>query len=368
MNTARIKEQPMALLALAVGLIFVLLLAVYAIFLASADSVSVNADGIQRDALIKVLEEQGVDFSTSADKGIELATADYNRVADTISPLLAAPAESVGYGIFESDNIGVSDATRRIFLTRAIQGEIENTVRTFDGVDGVRAHVSLEERNRLGKLVSNARASVYLNGTEAAAPGVITRSVKALVKSVVNGITEDNISVFINGESMASDSSHLPAIFSVSTALEKQMQSKVEQLLLSLYRAEQFSVQVTVALSERQVTEERRTQGDGKGGAVLQRLRQQKDKDTSSGEESGGESEVTEKDYAVSTALVTESTAGMSIERISVGILLPEYTSKKSIAAIERLVSQSLGMNAKRGDALAVEALIPVAATTGAEQ
>ncbi len=85
---------------------------------------------------------------------------------------------TVGFELFNSSSIGLTEFAQRINLQRALQGELARTIMRIDGVEAARVHLSLGEQTAFRRDRRPARASVAIR----------TRPGRRLNNTTVRGI------------------------------------------------------------------------------------------------------------------------------------------------------------------------------------
>lgn len=140
-------SQQIALVAVAVTVICLLLLSVwyfvlrvpYSVLfreLRPSDAASIVSD-LDRKKIPYRLADGGATVLVPAD------IADRTRLSVTTEdvPLKG----TTGFELFDKSDMGLTDFAQKINYQRALQGELERTIQTLDGVDSVRVHLSLGE-------------------------------------------------------------------------------------------------------------------------------------------------------------------------------------------------------------------------------
>lgn len=133
---------------------------------------------------------------------LERRKADY-RLADSGTTIMV-PAEKVdttrlellnqnltlkgvvGFELFNKSDLGLTDFAQRINYQRALQGELERTIMSLDGVDGARVHLSLGEDRlfRADRIAPKASVTLHMHpGT--AVDGTVAGGVQRLVAAAV---------------------------------------------------------------------------------------------------------------------------------------------------------------------------------------
>ncbi|MBU2550730.1 MAG: flagellar M-ring protein FliF [Proteobacteria bacterium] len=103
---------------------------------------------------------------------------------------------AVGYEIFNQISIGTTDFVQRLNFQRALQGELERTIKKFREVDQVRVHLNIPKESLFIEEAREPSASVVLKFSSGRS---LTRSqlegVVHLVASSVEGLKPQNISI-----------------------------------------------------------------------------------------------------------------------------------------------------------------------------
>ena len=114
--------------------------------------------------------------------------------------------DSVGYEIFDRPSFGLSNMQQRVNLSRAIQGELERTISSMDGVDAADVFVAMPENKLFVDNQSQASASVYIKTSGLGSVGKEqVRAIQFLVARGVEGMVPERVSVTDNRGKLLSD-------------------------------------------------------------------------------------------------------------------------------------------------------------------
>ena len=97
-------------------------------------------------AIVSDLQNKNIPYKlTNGGRNVWVPTdrRDEVRIELAMSDLL--PSGPVGFELFDKSNIGLTEFTQNINRTRAIQGELERTLRAIDGVEYARVHLNMPE-------------------------------------------------------------------------------------------------------------------------------------------------------------------------------------------------------------------------------
>lgn len=235
----------------------VVLVAVYFLFLRTSYSV-LYRDLREADAatITAELERSQVDYRL-ADGGqtilVPEGAVDTTRlhVASRDLPLQG----TVGFELFNNSSIGLSEFAQRINLQRALQGELQRTIMSIDGVEAARVHLALGEQTPFRGDRRPPRASVTIR-TEpgrSLAPTTV-RGIQRLVSGSVPEMDVANVAVI--NERGALVSSEAPAETALGPAdaerqrVESFFEGRVRRAVEQRFPADAIEVNVWAGLHE----------------------------------------------------------------------------------------------------------------------
>ena len=114
--------------------------------------------------------------------------------------------DSVGYEIFDRPSFGLSNMQQRVNLSRAIQGELERTISSMDGIEAADVYVAMPENKLFVDNQSQASASVFVKTSGLSNVGKEqVRAIQFLVARGVEGLVPERVSVTDNRGKLLSD-------------------------------------------------------------------------------------------------------------------------------------------------------------------
>lgn len=355
-------------------------------------------------AVVEKLKEQKVKYEIQGD-GDTIAISPPSMIHE-LRLMMAANGMPVGgkigFEIFDSDNIGLTGFAERIKLNRALQGELERTIGTIEGVSHVRVHITQPEKSVFAKKGTEPTASVLLklskrDGLEKAQIIGITN----LVAGSVEGLIPKNVSIVDSaGNLLNPPEEDEEKGFGVDTgrmqyqrSLEKAYAERIEQMISRVIgpgkviarvsadldfssnerEEETYDPATQVIRSERSVVEGTGiTQRGGVPGVVSNLTNDPKllAPPGSSPKDSGRQE--TLKNYEMSRAIVRSSSPRGTLTRLSAAVLVDgQYTlstgqggviqkvfqklSPEMVTQIENVVKGAIGYDVARGDTITVE-------------
>ena len=347
------------------------------------------------------LTAMGVDYEL-ADQGRTVLVprdAVYSLRLD-LSQAGALPGGTEGYSLLDEQGITSTQFQQRVAYQRALEGELAKTVRSMDAVQAATVHLVMPEDDLFSADDVHASASVLVQTSATLAPEQV-QTIVNLVSGAVEGLRADEVTVSDqNGIVLASpgqgpfDRAGATGAMNQTREFEQELAGEITGLLAAVVGPGKVMVTVSAVMdwdassvvqethtpsavpegsdplrsSETTRTEAYTTNStEGTDGGVL-------------GEEEAGEPGQSNSTYNAddrSTNFVFDSTIetterqGGDITRLNVAVLLDEASvTEAQIAEIQTLVSGAAGIDAARGDTLAVSRMAfdtTVAETLAAE-
>lgn len=271
----------------------------------------------------------------------------------------------VGYELFDDNEFGVTEFAQRINYQRALQGELERTIKALPGVQDVRVHLSIRRAGLFLADDAQSKASVAVTlfpGSQLERRQV--NGIRNLVASAVEGLTPESVvivgpsglqlSAGVGADAMQATSDQSDSARDLAGALE----SKLEQLLAEALPSQQTTVSVNVRMNFDRVhrTSERLLAQPGSDQGVVIKRSSNGVRPPEAGTPLAMVNEQVEYAHGREREEVTR--AGGTIERITVAVMLPASLSEAEQDRLRRLVSAAAGIDDTRGDTLEI-ALAP---------
>ena len=366
----------------------VLILVIVAAFAAWAlhrDYQVLFKDLAQRDAAAVVAELKRIKVPYRIDDDGSTLRVPGDKVHETRLALMGRGVPlsgGVGFELFDNNDLSMTEYTQRINYQRALQGELARTIMSIEGVKLVRVHLVLPDSSIFKRDKNRPKASVSV----VLAPGVgLTENqilgVQRLVAASTPGLEPGMVTVVDQrGVTLSSLSDGAPGATAgghlrMKKEVEEYLTRKVTEVLDRSFGPGQAIVSIDVVLNFDDI---RRTTQDviPAGGSVreqagvvvhrrevMQRQSRPSTFRTVEGEASNGRREdgqfnsTLETNYEVSRRVEQVVTSPGSVQRVSVGVVLPRAVGKDLAAGIESLVAMAAGLDARRGDAIVVQTL-----------
>jgi flagellar M-ring protein FliF len=337
------------------------------------------------------LAGKNIPYELSPDGGSLLVPADQLDASrlETASQGLPRNAR-MGFELFDTPNWAGSDFTEKVNYQRALEGELERTLQTLSEVEAVRVHLALPRESFFTAQEEPAKAAVIVKTRGGALSEQAQMAIPRLVASAVEGLRPENVTV-VDADSNA------PLIRSRGTnsagyELDEELQKTLLRTLEPVVGAEHVraSVHVEYDLGTTENTEELY---DPKSTVTLT---QQKSEETAGGGGPGGvagtasnlpgsaptkaavsvsdtqSSHSESETYAVSKSVRHSLEPPGRIKRVAAAVLVDDAVdpakdgnakpvrrkrTADEMKQIEQLAGAAIGLDAQRGDVLAVQNL-----------
>ncbi|HEY3454777.1 MAG TPA: flagellar basal-body MS-ring/collar protein FliF [Bryobacteraceae bacterium] len=206
-------------------------------------------------AVVQKIKESGVEHRlTNNGTTVEVPAEKVDEVRLELAGAGLPKSGRIGFELFDKTNIGLTDFGERVNYRRAIEGELERSVKALSAIEAARVHVSFPKDSVFLDAREPAKASVLvrLRPGAALAPQNVT-AITNLVASAVEGLSPEFVSVVdMRGNLLsrprktspdASDSAD--ALLEYKHQVEKDLTAKVESTLEPLLGEGRFRIGVS---------------------------------------------------------------------------------------------------------------------------
>jgi flagellar M-ring protein FliF len=301
---------------------------------------------------------------------------------------------SVGYEVFDrSDSLTSNQFQQQMNQLRALEGELERTIRTIRGVRNARVHLVMAKREPFEREQQEAKASVVIAMAGAQRmDGEEVQAIVNLVATAVPGLKADNISVIDNRGELLARPGRSVADGGLGEAdprlvTERRLEASVEELLDRTLGAGRARAEATVEMNfdrvnetqelfdpDKQVVRRQQTVTDSNKSTEQQAnvsvANNLPNPETQNGSGNGSASSHQEENtsYEIDKTVRTVVRDVPTIRKISMAVLVDGTTtpgpdgkpmwhelSQAELDRVATLVKSAVGYDAKRGDTVDVE-------------
>ena len=279
---------------------------------------------------------------------------------------------AVGFEVFNNADFGMTDFVQKVNYQRAVQGELSRTILSIEGVQAARVHLALPEQSLFKKAQGHAKASVTVTmkpGKALAEDQVagIQRLVSASVNDIAAGdvtvLDQHGVALTRAAQERGEGGMGATAGLDAKRSAEEYLQKKVNKVLERTFGAGGgvASVDLVLDLDQDKITTEEvlGARGQAAGAApagVLVRERQMEREAASASAQAGGGS-TSESDYQVGRRVQHHVTAGGTIKRMTVAVLVKQPMNFEQLEQLRQLVAVAVGLDGGRGDAIVVQSM-----------
>ncbi len=296
---------------------------------------------------------------------------------------------SQGFEILDKTQFGTTDEEMKINYQRALQGELERTIKSFPQIDGARVHLVIPDDTAFVKDTNPGSASVTLklkSGQSLNSEQV--RSIIALISGAVKNIPKENVEVIddklnllsqgvLTNTGNSSDSlTSTEKQQQLKTSYENQLEKKVAAMLEAIYGKDKVKVNINADLDFDAVQQDSTTYDpksvvvsehvatSGDAGSTTNVSRSPVDNNmtnsatnTNTAVSTGNGSTDITRNYDVSKVEQKTIKAPGSVKRLTTSIALDGNMDDATKNSVRNLVISAIGYNDARGDSISVEGL-----------
>lgn len=312
---------------------------------------------------------------------------------------------STGFELFDNTNnkFGTTDAEFNVEYQRALQGELERTIKGLDSVDDARVTLVMAQDSAFVKDTTPGSASVTIKMKDGqtlsksqvmAIISLISGSVKNIPKANVQ-VIDNNMNLLSKGlynSSSSADSSSSGSDSDTSTAegrekikssVESGLEKKVLDSLESIYGKDKVKVKIDADLNFDSQENDAQTYYENKGNAndtknpVIVSQQDQESTNSEPQNNSGstidnnansntitngnGNSTSSSKNVTTNYDVSNEKTKTVKapgyINRLTVSVVVDGKVSANTQSTLTNVVGNAVGFNQQRGDSISIEGL-----------
>ena len=339
-----------------------------------------DLDEAEAGEVVAYLGQNNIDYQlTNGGRTIEVPSSDVYQARISLATQGLPRSGSIGYSLFDENNLGMTDFLQNLNFRRALEGELTRTIMGLREVAAARVHIVMPKDRLFKEDQKPATASVVLKlkGGGLSKPQVA--GISHLVASSVEGLTPDNITIVDYDGNLLSSGQKGDALAGLTSSqievgqnVEKHLQQKAQSMLDEVLGAKKSVVRVTAVLNFQQLerTSEiydpnapsiRSEQRIKNSGSVTDRG----DENAESTEEDNQETTIT--NYELNRTMDHIINAVGTIERLSVAVLIDgnyseveneegvvetiyEPRSPEELDRLEAIVKNAIGFDAERND------------------
>ena len=346
-----------------------------------------GVDPSQTEKMTSTLSQHGVAYQLQ-NNGTALAVQS-NQTAQARVALAGAGLlgnSQPGFRLFDKTTLGESNFQQQVTYQRALQGQLDETINSIQGVSGAQVELVLpSSQSQVFGEGQGASAAVLLSGTSSIDPGSV-RGIAQLVASSVPGLQLSKVTVtdasgqLLWPQASGSSGGSGTSVQDAEQRYDQATAASLDAMLAQTLGVGKAQVLVYANMNVNQTTKE--SLEYGKAGTPLQ---QSKSLETLAGNgsgaaatgtanlpaatQSGGKSnykrETTSSSLGVSKTVTHSTIAPGTVESQHVSVLLDHSVPASALPAIKEAITNAAGIQAKRGDTISIGQVAFAKSTAG---
>jgi flagellar M-ring protein FliF len=337
-------------------------------------------------AIVDKLDSDGVQYELQDGGNTILVPKDqvYSLRLKMSGAGLPADTEGGGYSILDNQNVMTSEFMQQVGYRRALEGELAKTIKSIDGVNAATVHLAIPQKDVFSDDQQKPTASVLVaTGTGKVLKDDQVQAVVHLVASSIEGMDPASVTVVgadgtvLSNNGTAGGGAGGDSRTRATTDYESRLNSSVQRMLDQALGAGNAVVQIsadldfdntetktqkyvadpaTPPLAETTKTETYTGAGGTPTGGVLGPDNIQ----VPAGAGGNGSYEQSEstKNNAVGVVTEVRKSAPGAVKKLSVAVMInSDSVQGANEAQLQQLISSAVGLDATRGDTIAVSAM-----------
>lgn len=381
------KNKKIALGVVSVGIIAALLFLGVSVGTTQYDVLFSNMNPTDSAAVYKQLQADKVNAKVSG-SSILVPKGQVDQLRMQMLSEVQMTNGSQGFELLDKTKLGATDEEMKINYQRALQGELERTIKGFSEIDDARVHLVIPDDTAFVKDTSPGSASITLKlkpGAKLSQDQV--RSVVALITGAVKNIPKENVQVMDDNMNLLSkdlnsnnnDSSDSTTSAQNQQQLKQQYESDMEKrltdMLAAVYGKDKVKVKVnadldfdavqqdsvsydpkTVVVSEHDIKDNSPNSGNNASSSPVDNNMSNTTATNTTNSGAATHDETT-KNYDVSKVEQKTVKAPGAVKRLTASIALDGNVDDATKTSIKNLAVSAIGYDDKRGDTISVEGI-----------
>jgi len=326
------------------------------------------------------LDEEGVKYelrNNGTALAVEKSQTAQARIVLAGKGLGGGSGTQPGFELFDKQKIGTSDFQQQVTYQRALEGQISKTIDQVQGVDGSQVRLVLAEDQLFAESATPATAAVLLTGSSSALEPSAVRGIAQLVSSSVKGLKLGNVSITDGGGELlwprGEGGGGSVSKQTVQARYEAQVEAGLAALLTRTVGPGKAEVQVSADVNADEATKDELKYGEstplkettesekleggaGAGGASGTTANVPGVAQSTAGASAGQgyDRKSTTRQFGVDKTVIRTKVAPGAVNKLNVALIVDKSVPAAELPALQKAVSSAAGIDAARGDTLAV--------------
>jgi flagellar M-ring protein FliF len=364
----------------AVAAILFMYLFVHTVSQPSYTTIVSGVQASETDKMTSALSAQGISYQLQSNGtaiAVQANESSKARVALAGANLLGNSQPGFKQ-LFEKQNLGESNFQQQVTYQRALQGQLDETIDSIQGVSGAQVELVLpsSQSQIFGESQSASSAAVLLSGTTALDQASV-RGIAQLVASSVPGLALGKVTITgASGELLwpqagGAASGSGGEVQEAEQRYDQSMAASLDAMLARTLGAEKAQVLVYANMNVNQTTKEsleygkagtptsqsktvETLTGNGTGAGGATGTANLTAAATGTSGKSSYKHETTSSSLGVSKIVTHSTIAPGTVESQHVSVLLDKSVPASALPAIREAVTNAAGIQTKRGDTISI--------------
>ncbi len=348
--------------------------------------VSTGLDPSETGKVAASLDEEGIKYelrNNGTALAVEKSQTAQARIVLAGKGLGGGSGTQPGFELFDKQKIGTSDFQQQVTYQRALEGQISKTIDQVQGVNGSQVRLVLAEDQLFAESATPATAAVLLTGSSSALEPSAVRGIAQLVSSSVKGLKLGNVSITDGGGELLwprgeGGGGGAVSKQTVQARYEAQVEAGLAALLTRTVGPGKAEVQVSADVNAdeatkdelkygestplKETTESEKLEGGGAAGAgaasgATANVPGVAQPAAGAAAGQGYDRRSTTRQYGVDKTVVRTKVAPGAVNRLNVALIVDTSVPAAELPALQKAVASAAGIDAERGDTLAVSQL-----------
>jgi len=343
-----------------------------------------NLDESEAGEIVTYLNDNKIPYQLeNGGRTIEVPSHDVYKTRISLATEGLPSNGTVGYSIFDKNNLGMTDFLQNLNFRRALEGELTRTIMQLNEVQAARVHIVIPKDRLFKQDKKEATASVVLKLKGTGLTKQQINGITHLVASSVEGLKPSNISIIDYDGNLLSSNNESDPLASLSSSqldvrkqVEQYLQGKAQSMLDDVLGTGESVIRVTADLDFQQIEKNSETY-DPNSPSIRSEERVKSANSTSDKSEKANESKENGNNESVITNYELNKTvehivnAVGSIKRLSIALMVDGiYTKQKNadgktemiyqprsqeeLDRLSSIVKSAVGFNQQRNDQIEI--------------
>ena len=231
-------SQVMMLLGVVAGSIVGIFLVVGWLNTATYSTLYSNLDESEAGEIVTYLSDNKIPYELSdGGRTISVPSSDVYQARISLASDGLPSKGSVGYSLFDKNNLGMTDFLQNLNFRRALEGELTRTIMQLSEVKAARVHIVMPKERLFKEDKKEATASILLKLTGKGLSKQQISGISHLVASSVEGLKPEHISIVDYNGNLLSNTQKSDAIAGLTSSqldVRKQVENYLEEKAQSM--------------------------------------------------------------------------------------------------------------------------------------